>query len=227
LLIWALALVAVAVAVEGASGSLIGLIAPLTARFAPGAGSPPGMGVPSIALVDALLLLSMGLLAAPLLIPPRIHARAQGVVTLLVALPVIGGGIAAAFTALAKALLMLVLLFAFPFGTIIYLARYGHFDRSSAAAVLAVVWTLKLTAAVLLVLAHQRLIAIKGLVLLLATSLAMGLVVAFLHAFPPRLLASITDAVAAIVGGIVAAIWAIILVIGSIPGIVKAIRVDK
>jgi hypothetical protein len=212
---------------DGASAWLAGWIAPFTTRFAPGIHSPPGIGIPTLALVDWLLFVTLLLMASPLVVPARIHAKAQGVVTFLVGFSTIFAGIAAAFMALAKMLLMIVIMLAFPFGTIIYLIMFGHFNRSGAAAILALAWTFKLACAVLLVLSHQRMIANKGLILILATSLVMGVVVGFLHALPPGFLVSITDAIAAIVAGIVGAIWGLILAIGAIPAVIKVLRVDK
>jgi hypothetical protein len=226
-LVWAVALIAAAWIIEGASGTLAGWLAPVTGYVAPATGSPPGRGVPALVLIDGLLLLTVGLMASPLLVPGTIQAKAQGIITLVVAVLAILGAIATAFAALAKMFVMIALLLAFPFGTIVYFIRFADFDRGGAAAVLAVVWTLKLTAAVLLVLAHQRCVAMKGLVLLLATSLAAGFIVGFLHAFLPGFLASITDCIAAIVVAIIAIIWGLILAIGAIPAVVKAVRLDR
>ncbi len=226
-LIGALLCAATVVVLDGSAGALAGWIAPFTNRFAPGIESPPGMGIRSLAMVDSVLLFSLVLMAAPLVVPARIHAKAQGVATFLVGFGMIFAGIAAAFVALAKTLLMVVLLLAIPFGTIVYFIKYADFDRSGAASILALAWTFKLACAVLLVLAHQRMVANKGLILILATSLVMGVVVAFLIAFPPGFLASITDAIAAIVGAIVGAIWGLILAIGAIPAVIKAVRIDR
>jgi hypothetical protein len=50
-------------------------------------------------------------------------------------------------------------------------------------------------------------------------------VLAFLHGFVPVILVSIVDDVGALVFAIVAIIWGLVLLIGSIPSIWKAIRV--
>jgi hypothetical protein len=86
---------------------------------------------------------------------------------------------------------------------------------------------LKVLFAVLLVLSHPRFLQNKGLVLLIATSLVANVVVAFLHGFVPLVMVSITDALAAIVVGILAAIWAILMLVGSLISIFKAIRIAR
>ena len=118
---------------------------------------------------------------------------------------------------------MIALFLAAPFGTLAYLAMYGSFNRAGASGVLGASMFLKLAAAVLLVLAHQGFLKMKGLTLLVLTSLVGNIIVSFLHGLVPIILVSITDAVAAIVVGILALIWAIVLLIFSIIAIVKAI----
>jgi VanZ family protein len=121
-------------------------------------------------------------------------------------------------------MLMVTLLLAVPFGTLIYLIGYGSFDRGLATAVLSVIMTLKLGFAVCLILAHQGFVKMKGLVLIILTSIAAGIVVSFLHGVVPGILVSITDAIAGIVVGILAALWALFFLIGSIPSIVKSLK---
>ena len=187
----------------------------------------PLPGVPALALIDTLVLLAIGLLVAPLVIPPRIHAKGQAVVTVIVGLLTALAGLKVALAAFAAALMMIAVLLAFPFGTIVYMIKWASFDRSGASAILAVGWTLKIAIAVLLVLAHQRFVRQIGLMLLLATSLALGFVVGFLLALPPGFLAAITDCIAAIVAGIGAIIWGLVLAIGALPGAIKALRIDR
>ncbi len=85
----------------------------------------------------------------------------------------------------------------------------------------------KLAFAILLVFAHQRFLQNKGLVLIILTSLLATIIVSFLHGLVPRFLVSITDDIAAIVVAILAAIWALFFLIGSIPSIIKVLRVDR
>jgi hypothetical protein len=89
---------------------------------------------------------------------------------------------------------------------------------------LSLVMFLKVAFCVLLVLAQPRFLQNKGLVALVLTSLVATLVVSFLHGVVPGLLVSITDTVAAIVLAVLAIVWGIVLLIGSIPSVLKAIK---
>jgi hypothetical protein len=184
---------------------------------------PPGLAIAYLALLDGLLLFSVGLMGASLLVPERVHGRLQGALTLVFALLILLGGIVLVVAAIAVLILMLSLLLATPFGTIAYLALYGFFDRTGAAAVLGVVMALKLGFAVCLVLAHQRFLQNRGLVLLIVTSLIGNVVIGFLHGFVPGFLVSITDALAAIVVAVLALLWALWFLVGSIGGVVRAL----
>jgi hypothetical protein len=73
------------------------------------------------------------------------------------------------------------------------------------------------------VFAHQRFLQNKGLVLIIATSLIASIIVSFLHGLVPLFLVSITDAIAGIVVAIIAVIWGIFFLIGSIPAIIRAV----
>src|SRR6266540_3079803 len=128
--------------------------------------------------------------------------------------------------ALMELLIMVGLFFAFPFGTIAYLAIWGFFPRGDAAVILSLLMFLKLVFAGFLILAQPRFLQNKGLVALIVTSLVANIVVAFLHGFVPIILVSIVDDLAAVIFAIVAIIWAIILLIGSIPAVVKSVRVS-
>lgn len=213
--------------IDGSGAQIAGLIAPFTGRFAPGLESPPGRGVPALAFIDTLVFFALVLFVAPLVIPPRLHAKGQAVVTMIVGIVTALAALQAAFAAFAKMMLMIAILLAFPFGTIIYMIMFASFDRSGASAILAVGWTFKIAIAVLLVLAHQRFVRQIGLILLLGTSLVLGFVVTFLLALPPGFLVSITDCIAAIIAAIGAIIWGLVLAIGAVPGAIKALRVDR
>ena len=60
--------------------------------------------------------------------------------------------------------------------------------------------------------------------MLVATSLLGTIIVIFLLSLVPGFLVSIFDAIAAIIVAILAAIWLIIMLIGSIPAVVRALR---
>jgi hypothetical protein len=163
-------------------------------------------------------------MGAGMLLPDRLHARAQGVVTLVASIVLITTAIVLLVLAIASVILMVALLFAFPFGTIAYLIIFGSFPRGDMAVILSLLMFLKLVFAGMLVFAQPRFIQNKGLVALVLTSLIANVVVSFLHGLVPGVLVSITDAVAGIVLAIIAIVWGVILLIGSIPAIVNAVR---
>lgn len=189
--------------------------------------SNPGFGIPYLALLDGLLLFTLVMIIAPLIIPQRIHGRIQGIVTLIVSLLTLIGAIAMIFVAIGLLMLMVTLFMAIPFGTIIYMAKFADFDTGAATATLSLIMSLKLGFAVFLVLAHQRFLQNKGLVLIVLTSFLATIIVSFLQGLVPGFLVSITDDIAAIIIAILAAIWALVYLIGSIPSIIKVLRVDR
>lgn len=186
-------------------------------------GSPPGIGIPSLVLVDGVLAYTLGLMVASLVVPERVVGRVQGVVTLIVSIVVLLGSITLVFVAITLLLLMIGLLASF-FGAAIYFAVFADFPRDAAALILGTLLTLKVVMAACLVLAHQRFIENKGLVVLVLLSLVLNVVIAFLHDLPPGFLTSITDAVAAIIVAIVAIVWSVLLLIGAVIAVLRAIR---
>jgi hypothetical protein len=187
-------------------------------------GAPPGIGIPYLALVDVIIVFTVGLMGLGMLIPERVQGRLQGVVTLIFAIVLILTALVLLIVAFLKLILMVTLLLAFPFGTIAYLIIWGFFARGEATVILSLLMFLKLVFAAALVAAQQRFIQNKGLVALILTSLVANVVVAFLQGIVPIILVSITDAVAAIILAIVAIIWGIILFVGSLFAIVNALR---
>ncbi|MFD0592171.1 hypothetical protein ACFQZ4_06050 [Catellatospora coxensis] len=129
------------------------------------------------------------------------------------------------FVAVAKLILMVSLLLAFPFGTIVYLILFGSFPRGEAAVVLSLIMFLKVVAIACLIIAQQRFLQNKGLVAMMITSLLGNVVAVFLHGIVPGILVSITDAIAGIVFAIVGIVWAIVLIVGSIPAMIRAVQV--
>jgi hypothetical protein len=189
-----------------------------------GVEEPPGRAIGHLALVDVIGLYSIALMAVGLLVPDRLHGRLQGVVTLAGSIVLIVVAVVSLVVAFVELLVMVSLLTATPFGTMAYLALWGFFPRGDAAALLSLLMFLKLVVVVTLLLAHQRFLQNKGLVLLLLTSLVCNVIVAFLHGLVPIPLVAILDDLAAIVLAVVAIIWALVLLIGSIPAIVKSVR---
>ncbi len=184
---------------------------------------PPGVAISCLALLDGLILFTAGLMGAQFLLGERLQGRIQGVLTLIVSLLTLIGAIVLIFVTLAKVLLMVGLFVAVPFGTLAYLIIWGGFNTGAAKAVLGLLLLLKLGFGAGLVLAHQRFLQNKGLVLIIITSLVANLIVSFLHALVPSFLVSITDGIAGIVVLVLAAIWALFFLIGSVISVVKAI----
>ena len=186
-------------------------------------GTPPGRAIPAMAVLDGLVLFTVVLMGAPLFIPERIFAKVQGAATLVVSLLALIGSITGIFLTFALLILMVALFTAFPFGTIVYLIIFGFFDRTGANVTLSLLMMLKLAFAACLILAHQRFIQNKGLVLIVLTSLAANIIISFSHAIVPVPLVSITDGIAAIVVFVLVVLWAAFFLVGSIVAVTKAV----
>lgn len=212
-LLIALALAVLAVIIELGSSLFIG-----------SGDEPPGRGVPYLALVDVIVAYTLLLIALPLVVPDRLQGKLQGIVTLIGALVLLIVAFLLTLLAFTAMILMVTLFLAVPFGTAIYSGLFGGFPRGEAAAFLSLLMLIKLALSVCLVLAQQRFLQNKGLVLLIVTSLVATIIVSFLHGLVPGLLVSITDALAAIVVGVIAIVWAVVLIIGAIPAVLRAIK---
>jgi hypothetical protein len=189
--------------------------------------APPGSGIAALALLDGLLLFTLLLLGTSLVVSHRTYGRVQGVATLVVTFLWILGGIVLAILAFVQLLLMIGLFVAVPFGTLAYLAIWGFFPVGDAALVLGLLLLLKLLMAGFLVASQPRFLRVKGLVALIAVSFLLQLVLGFIHGFLPRPVVAIGDQFWALVTAIVAIVWALIMLIVSIPAIVNAIRVSR
>lgn len=187
----------------------------------------PGFGLSGLAFMDGLLLYTVILMGSSLLLPESFQSKAQGIVTLIVSVLTLIGAVVMILATIAVLFLMIALLMAIPFGTIIYMIGFADFDTTGARVALGAIMSLKMAFAICLVLAHQRFLQNKGLVLMIVCSFIGSLVISFLHGLVPGFLVSITDAIAAIVVLIIAVIWAVFLLIGSIPAIINALRVDR
>ena len=187
----------------------------------------PGLGIVYLALLDWLLLFTVLLMAAALVIPDRIQGRIQGIITLIVALLTLLGAIVAIFTAFGLLMLMISLLLAVPFGTLAYFAAFSDFNVGGAAITLSFIMTLKCAFVILLVLAQQQFLQNKGLVILIAFSFVTTILLGFLHSVVPQFLASITDDIGALISAVIAAVWALFFLFGSISSIVRVLRIDR
>lgn len=184
-------------------------------------GKPPGMGILYMALLDGILLFTIVLTATGMFVPQRVQGNIQGCVTGIFGLILVLAGIVMIIVAIGLIILMVTLLLAIPFGTIAYLIIYGFFPRGAASATLALLMSLKIGFGVALVLAQQRFLQNKGLVLLVITSLLANVIVSFLHGIVPGILVSITDGIAGVIVAILALIWAIVLMFGALLSLIK------
>ncbi|MCC6802639.1 MAG: hypothetical protein IT319_07125 [Anaerolineae bacterium] len=184
----------------------------------------PGIAISYMALLDGLVLFTVGLVGSRLVLNAGVQSRVQGCGTLILSIFLILACIGLFFLALIALLIMVALLLAVPFGTIAYLAIYGFFNRGGAGGVLSILLFLKIGFAVCLVIAQQRFLQNRGLVLLVISSLVANIVISFLHGFVPIILVSITDAIGAIVMAVCGCIWWILALIGAIPAVLRALR---
>jgi hypothetical protein len=184
----------------------------------------PGLAISYMALFDGIVLFTVGLVGTSLILSNSVQGRIQGCATFILSIFLILACIGLFFLALIALLIMVALLLAVPFGTIAYLAIYGFFARGSASTILSLLLLLKIIFAVCLVLAQQRFLQNRGLVLMVLSSLIANIVISFLHGFVPIILVSITDAIGAIVMAVCGCIWWIVALIGAIPAVLRALR---
>jgi VanZ family protein len=196
----------------------------VTDQLTPPAETPPGWGVRSLAFVDAVTLLTILLIAASHVVPAPVVAKSQGVITLVAALLLLLAAFIFLLLVVVQLFVMIGLLLAIPFGTLIYLITYGFFDRGGAGVLLSWLFGLKLLFGLALVAASERYLQNVGLVLAVLSTLLASIVVSFLHGIVPIILVSITDAIAALIVAVIAIVWAIVLLIGAILSILALAR---
>jgi len=102
--------------------------------------SAPGVGVPYLALLDGLLLYTFGLMGLSLLLPSGLHAKLQGIATLIVSFLGLLGCIVLIIVTFVLLILMVTLLMAPIFGTAAYFAMYADFATGRAAGTGALSW---------------------------------------------------------------------------------------
>ncbi len=180
-------------------------------------------GVAALITIDVMLLFTLTMFNLPLIVSPRLVAQLQGILTLLVGIGVILFALFTLLKTLAVTMVMVGLLLAIPFGTIVYMVKYASFDLEAPAAIIASLMLLKVILSIALVVAHELFLKNVGLVLLIATSIVAMIIVTFLHNIVPVFLASITDGIAGIVVAVIAIVWGIVLVIGGLVGTIKSI----
>jgi hypothetical protein len=212
--------------VSPAAANELGVPPELLLRTEQAGAEPPGSGIGFLAFLDGLLLFTVVMLGLSLIMDLRVYGRLQGIVTLIVSFLWVAGAFLAAMTALAKLFLMFGLFVATPFGTLAYLALWGSFPVGKAAAILGLILLLKIVFVVLLAMSQQAFLKVTGLMVLLAVSVLLQLVLGLIHGFLPGPLVSIGDQFWALVTVVVSLVWALVMLIGSIPAIVNAVRVS-
>lgn len=189
--------------------------------------APPGLAIPALAIVLGLLLLILVLTALPLVIGERATGLVQGITSVIGGLIGLLAGVVVAIAAFGSLLLMVSLLLSAPFGTLAYLAIYGSFDTATSSLLTSVIMALLVVGVVCLIVAQQRFLSGKGLMLLEATAVVLTLVVTLLHSIVPGLLVSITDAIGALVIGIIGAIWSLAILIGGLVGAIRVLQLGR
>lgn len=160
------------------------------------------------------------------MVSQRAYGRVQGVVTLVVSVIWLLLCLAMALAAFVQLIVMISLLLAPIFGTMAYVAIWGFFPTSRAAAVLGLLVLLKLVFVVCLVLAQQRFLQVKWLMAHIATSFVLQLGLGLVHGLLPRVVVSIGDQLVGLVIAVVALVGSLITLIFAIPAVVNAIRVS-
>jgi hypothetical protein len=186
-------------------------------------GETPGVAINTLAMIDAILFYSVAVMAIGIVVPRGVVGRIQAPVTIILSLLGLIGAVVLVMALLGLLVLMVSLLVAVPFGTLAYLAKWGHFARGEAATTLAMVMTLKLMFCGFLLLAQQGFLKMKGLMLLIGLSVGFTWLIGFLHAFVPIFLVSIADALAALIVSIVGAIGLLIVLFLAVIAAVKAV----
>ncbi|HEY1656500.1 MAG TPA: hypothetical protein VGF86_15465 [Candidatus Tumulicola sp.] len=214
--VFAVIVIAIAVLLEMASNWL-----PQEVNAAVGASQ---LGISALWLLDISLFWTLFVGALAIIVRRDILGRLQGVATLVLSIVIILVGLKILLTDFILLLIMLALLASF-FGWLVYFPLFAHFDTAQAVQVLGLLTLFKLVALALLIVAQQRFLRQTPLLVLIGLSLLCDLLLSFLHALPPGVLVSVTDALGAIVICIVAIVYALIQAIASIVAIIRALLV--
>ena len=185
---------------------------------------PPGIAILTLVAIDAALLLRFGLTAFGSLVSGSLQGKIDGLATAIAGILLVLFGIATALTAFAMLMLMVGLVLATPFGTLIYMGLFGSFATGTASVLLSLAMVLKLGGMAAFVVWNIHVLRSKSTVLLALTSLLLSGLISLLHGLVPTFLVSITDAIAAIIIGIVCVIWGVVLAIFGVPAVFRAAR---
>ena len=185
---------------------------------------PPGAGIGFLAFIDGLLFFTVLMVGLSLLISPRIYGRIQGPVTLVVSFLWMLACVLSGLAALATLMLMVGLFVAVPFGTLAYLVIWGSFSTGQAAVLLGLLLFLKIFFGVCLVLSEPRFLRVKGLMALVVLSVVLQLALGFIHGFLPGPVVAIGEQLWAVATAVAALVWALVMLIYSLPAIANAVR---
>ena len=186
--------------------------------------NPPGIAILALVAIDTALLLRFGLTTFGTLVSGSLQGKIDGLATAIAGILLVLFGIATALAAFAMLMMMLGLVLAMPFGTLIYMGLFGSFATGAASALLSVAMLLKLGAMAAFVVWNIHVLRSKSTVLLALTSLLLSGLVSLLHGLVPGFLVSITDAIAAIIIGVVCIVWGVVLAIFGVPAVFRAAR---
>lgn len=203
---------------------LIGAAASFASGFVLSQFDRPGLGLVGLGIFDILLFYSFTMIGLQVWGLGAISGRLQFVLALFSGITGVFGGLALVLAAIAALTIMVALLLAIPFGTLTYLALFGHFDTAAARIILSLLLTVKLGGLALIVLAAPGILKNTTLVLMSAVSVLFTFGLGFVHALVPNFLVSIADTICAIVFGIVAAIWMLLLVLSGLGSLIRVIR---
>jgi hypothetical protein len=184
----------------------------------------PGLGLAALFFFDILVIYTFAMLAFQIVGLGAISGRVQFATALIVSILGLLGGIVLVTGAIAALTAMVALLLAVPFGTIVYMAIFGHFDTDASRAILSMVMLLKLVGLAMIAFATPGILNNRSVLVLSGVSVLFTFALGFLHAFPPNFLASIADAIGAIVFGIVGTIWMLLLLFSGLASLVRTIR---
>jgi hypothetical protein len=214
--------------IETGSGHLIGDAPGVSlpnsdAKLEYPSGDAVGWGIPYLGFVDGVLLYALFWRAASYVLRGSLQVKVQVVTTIVGGILFLIAAVIALFVALQVLILMVSLAAAVPFGLLAYLGLWGGFPTAAASATLSSLMLAKLIAIVLLLVADVGVLGHKMLVFSLILSLIAAAVLSFLHGLVPRPFVAITDVVGALVANVIGIVLGLIVVIGSLPALVKVV----
>lgn len=195
--------------------------------------APPGLGLPSLALVDIGWLVTIVILGLEAFLPrptdpehPRsaLYTGAQALTRLLAGVAQIVTSIMVAVTASTLLMTMISLLTALPFGTLVYIAIWGTFDRETAETLLGAALVARVVAAAAILCHRPSARLLRHLLPLFVSGVGCAALLSFLHGAVPMLLVSLLDALAAVIIAIVGLVWGVVFAWRGLDGTLKWAR---